>query len=73
MIILPQGMEEFTLKQNQMKFKAIISLVKLLDNDLIIIPEWPHGLPLQLLLIKLKTAKIPPNSFLANTPGLYRC
>ena len=68
MIILPQGMEEFTLKQNQMKFKAIISLVKLLDNDLIIIPEGPHGLPLQLLLIKFKTAKMGFNSVLLNTP-----
>ena len=42
---------------NLIQFMAIISLAKGSLNDIIIIPKEAHGLPLQLVLVKFKTAE----------------
>ena len=49
--------------KNLMKFSEIISLVKLSDNDIIMVPKQPHVLPLQLLLIKFISPKNAPKFF----------
>ena len=42
-------------------YEPIKSLIKSSNNDITLIPKWPQGLPLQLLLTKFNSAKCANN------------